>query len=260
MHLSNFQNSKNNHAERGNVIFMVLIAVVLFAALSFAVTDMMHGSNPEQLQDEKASLQADSILGYARIMSTAIRDMQINGCDELDISFETPLLSDEDNEEALITYEHEPPAKDQCKLFGVEGGGVNYAPPSREWLADLDGFDPTYGQWYFPAGVCIPGVGTSPEEGCENDGVDNEDIIAVLPHVSKSVCRAILRRLEEDDAEIPVEDGNAWTVEREPFIGEQFEDEVLDQDFKRVGCFEGASGTSFPPSGTYHFFQVLLAR
>jgi len=260
MRFSNLKNLQNRHAERGNVIFMVLVAVILFAALSFAVSDMMRGSNPEQLQDEKANLQADAILGYARIMRTAVKDMRINGCTDLDISFETPLLADTEEKDAPITYEHNPPAKDICKLFGVKGGGVNYAPPSHEWLADLDGFDPTYGQWYFPADVCIPGVGTSPEKGCDSDSVDNEDIIAILPHVSKAVCRAILRRLEEDDTNIPKEDGNAWTVERDPFIGKQNEGVVLDQDYKRFGCFEGNSSTSFPPSGTYHFFQVLLAR
>ncbi|MEM7679689.1 MAG: hypothetical protein AAF182_01630 [Pseudomonadota bacterium] len=260
---SNLQNNHNHSAENGNVLFLIFIAVILFGALSFAVSDMMRGASPERLQEEKASLFADSILGYGRILRTAIKDMRINGCAPLEISFENQVTANNENELLDVDYTHEPPADEKCKVFSPQGGGVNYSPPDPEWLSDIDGFDPNYGQWYFPADVCIPGIGTSPEEDCDGDGEDNEDIVLILPYISPAVCKLIQARMEVDEegeSEIPQEEGNAWTSERLPFIGAQEDGEALDQDYQQVGCFEGANATSFPPAGTYHFFQVLLAR
>ena len=49
-------------SETGNVLFLILIAVILFGALSFTVAQMMRGGNAEYIGEQQLSLYADEVL------------------------------------------------------------------------------------------------------------------------------------------------------------------------------------------------------
>lgn len=240
------------NSQKGNALFMILIAVVLFAALSYTVANMMRGGNPQATGEEKAGLYADEIMDYGRALRQAVQTLRIsNGCAALDISFEDTLLSG---------YAHMPAVSDSCKVFNNAGGAVNYLVPAAE-LLDMDVAPASLrGQWFFPANVCVPGTGTA-AAGCDSDSTDNEALIAILPYVSKAVCKRINEKLGITPANTdpPQETSNAWTAAETKFTGTQSSDESLDQNSQMAGCFEGAAAST-PAAGSYHFYQVLLPR
>ena len=241
--------------QKGSALFIILVAIVLFVALSYTVAEMFRGGNANIISDEKSKLQADEILNYARSLRQATQNLKIsNGCSESDISFEN---------QYVLGYEHAPPVANKCKIFNDAGGGVVYLRPVAEWL-DLNyaTTSPLRGDWFFPGKVCVPGVGNAPTGlGCNADGVDNEAIIAVLPYIKQNICIAINNALGVDNpaGTPPVENGGAWMNDDSKFLGPQTDGERLDQSGQSAGCFEGAPGSS-PPSKSYHFFQVLVPR
>lgn len=241
--------------QSGNVLFLILIAVALFAALSYSVANILRSGNPEMITEERAKILANEILSQARTFRQGIQMLRVsNGCSDTGVSFETPALSG---------YTHSPIVADKCKLFHQSGGGLVYVPPPEEVL-DM-GYSPApalRGQWFFPADTCVPEIGTAPAgTGCNSDSADNEAIIAVLPFIRKNICVQINKNLGVNNpgGNPPVETSNAWPAGNTKFNGGQNDTERLDQDGFMAGCFEG-SATNTPPTGTYHFFQVLMPR
>lgn len=69
-------NPRMSHTERGNILFLILLAVVLFAALSYAVTSSMRGGGKDA-SDEKLSLMASEILNQVALWRTAHERLRI---------------------------------------------------------------------------------------------------------------------------------------------------------------------------------------
>jgi len=136
---------------------------------------------------------------------------------------------------------------------------VNYISPNQDVLASISPAPTLYGEWYFAARVCAIGVGT-PDIGCTASGFD---IIAFLPYINLPTCLAINDALGIDNpgGAPPVESGNAWTAAQIKFTGDFSSAGIhLERDRAMAGCFSGFGALTTPPEGTYHFFQVLVAR
>lgn len=241
------------HPERGSVLFLILIGVMLFAALSYVVAGMMRGGNPAVISEEKARIFAAEITNYGRAIRQAVQNVKIAGCAATDISFENS---------TLVGYTHTPVASDECKIFHEDGGAMIYLIPATEWLDTA--YSPTpalRGQWYFPADTCVPGIGNALAAGCSADGNDNEALIVVLPYIKKQICIEINRALGigTPGADPTQEAGNAWPTGNTKFTGTFANGEQIDLANVTAGCFEG-HGTDTPPDNTYHFYQVLLPR
>src|SRR3954466_10752008 len=67
-----------NEAERGNALFLVLIAVALFAALSYAITQSGRGGG-SGITNEQAQLVAARIIQMANDTRTGIQRMTLTG-------------------------------------------------------------------------------------------------------------------------------------------------------------------------------------
>ena len=75
--------------EKGSALFIILIAVVLFAALAYAVSQMMRGGNPNTINIEQSRLAGNEILAYAQSMRQGAQNIKIsNGCNHMDSSVE----------------------------------------------------------------------------------------------------------------------------------------------------------------------------
>ncbi len=236
--------------QKGSALFIILVGVMLFAALSYTVAQMMRGGNVSIISEEKARLFADEVLNYARALRQSVQNVKINGCSEMNISFENVVLTG---------YEHTPVVTDNCKVFHEAGGAVNYLTPAADWLdMRYTPAPPLRGQWYFPANTCVPGTGSA-LANCQSDSTDNEALVAVLPFMRKEVCVAINNIVgvtNIGNSPPPV----AYTGVAAPpkFTGTLADGTSIDTGSKMSGCFEGDGGSV--PTGTYHFYQVLLPR
>lgn len=104
--------------ERGNILFYILITVILFAAISFFVGNMIRGV-PANGGSEKSSLKASEILQYASLLRQAVQTVMVtNGCTENQISFENSVVGGYENIDA--------PSDFRCHIFKTEGGGLSY--------------------------------------------------------------------------------------------------------------------------------------
>lgn len=63
------------NSARGNVLFLILIAVVLFAALSYAVTQSSRGSG--STDREKKSLEASSLIQKVTLLRTTVQRIML---------------------------------------------------------------------------------------------------------------------------------------------------------------------------------------
>ena len=86
------KNSKTARAgECGNVLFYILIAVALIAALSYAVTTTSRGGGTADISQEKAGLAASEILEYSNNIASAAAQLNLRGCRDTEISFDNTL-------------------------------------------------------------------------------------------------------------------------------------------------------------------------
>jgi type II secretory pathway pseudopilin PulG len=235
-------------SQAGNVLFFILIAIALFSALSFVVANMMRGGSPTVVSEEKASVFAAEILDYGRTLRQAVQNVRINGCDDDDISFSNIFVSG---------YAHSPVVSNTCKVFNAGGGAITYVTPHDKWLASMSSPPTLQGQWYFPANICVTDVGSG-GAGCGSDSTDNEDLVVILPYIRQEICEKINSRLNLGASALSASD-DAWPSAATKFTGSYSDDTSIDQSGTMAGCFEG-DGANTPASGTYHFYQVLLAR
>lgn len=131
--------------QQGNVLFIILIAVVLFAALSYAVTRSSRGSGNSDIEQRK--LDATSILNYTTSIANAVTRLRlINQCSELEISFENPLVADYVNANS--------PTDRSCHVFDQNGGGISPVIHAHG----------TQNSFIYTGNMAVDGVGSSEPE------------------------------------------------------------------------------------------------
>lgn len=238
--------------QSGNVLFYILIAVALLAALSYVVAQSGRGS-VGQITSERAALYANEIIDYGNLMSQTVDQIRFRGYLEGQISFENPIVSGYAN--ASCSY-------DECQVFHVNGGAMNYVAPKTDWLDSAQSAQAHYGEYYIHGGTSADGLATS-----------RDDLILFLPYVKQEVCVAINDRLGSSpvnrvvpvETNGPFEEGDVFTgtygaTYDYKVSGDGTSGETTVLFAKSAGCTESSGGGALPPAGTYHYFQVLLAR
>jgi hypothetical protein len=230
------------HSQSGSVLIYILIAVVLFAALSFAMSQMMR-SGSTLTGSEARSASATSVLQYADAVQNAVHDMQINGISDTSICFDAPGWGNN-------SYVDGACANTAAKVFDPAGGAV-------VWEAPAPGVNDT-SPWLFTGVNGIAGIGTvCAQPSCA-------DLKMMLPNVAKSVCIAIDQQLGliSGSAAPPVDTGydavpftGAYTVSATADIGDEPGSAALSG--QPEGCFQSSAS---PTAGTYHFYRVLISR
>lgn len=256
----------------GNVLFLILLAVALFAALSYAVTQSSR-SGGNDISDEDARLAASQIVQYATMIEQTIARLILsNGCREQQISFAADSDGDGNWYDSGDNY-HNPnsPSDLSCHVFHVNGGNIPSSPPKQDWqdagLAASN--DSPYvgiiGEYYFTARLCFPQIGLGLDP-CWNDGENNAELILALPWLNERICGS-LNKLVLGSESIPAASG--YTLHH-PQHAHRFNGEYLSVG-KRNGpneaevigkssfCFEDADISSHPGDG-YHYYHVLIPR
>lgn len=224
--------------EDGNVLFLILIAVALFAALSYAVTSSTRSGG--NASSETNLISSAQVTQYPASVSTAIVRMIISGTSVSEVRFNRPAeFSDLDN--------------DPIGVFHPDGGGAQYVTAPADVMVDGNP-----GDWTFNGELEVPDIGSA--------GAGGNDIIAFLVGIRQSICSKIneehglgtaipvlsadlsteyATRMYDDgttDYSLPTTDSPDITDGSNGFDGQPF------------GCFQNNGG------GDYVYYHVLVER
>lgn len=239
MTLNNFGKTLRKD-ERGNVLFLILIAVALFAALSYAVTSSTRSSGGDA-GSETNLISSAQITQYPSSVGTSIVRMIISGTGIDEIRFNRPGEYDELDSLGI-------------GVFHPNGGAATYIPAPADVMVDGNA-----GQWVFNADLEVPDIGIT--------GVNGNDIIAFLIGVKQSICRKINEEhglgavipvlasdLSLDYSQRMHDDGSSDYV----FPTGTDEPDITDGsggfDGQPFGCFQNAGG------GEYVYYHVVVER
>jgi type II secretory pathway pseudopilin PulG len=226
----------SHSSQSGNVFVIILVAVALFAALSFTVARSMRSETTGRISAQKAALAAADTLNYAQSLQNGVNRLRQHSVSESDISFES--VND-------TAYAHSPAVTETEQVFHTSGGGASWQAPYD--LAN-DG-----SAWIFTGETCIPDLatGASGTPACDADSdATNEELLAVLPNMDGTVCAEINRRL--NITSIPADSGTGAATAK--FTGGF-------ADGKRIVLAGGPyQSACFSRGGHNYFYAVLIAR
>ncbi len=150
--------------ESGNVLFLILIAVALFAALSYAVTSSSRSGGGDAASESNL-INSAQITQYPASVRTAIVRMIINGTDVTGLEFNVP--------SAFGTL-----SSTAVGVFHPSGGGATFVSAPPDVLANPSSQQP----WLFNSRYQIENIGTTPADNTGND------VIAFLPGIATAIC------------------------------------------------------------------------
>lgn len=108
----------DRHSEHGNVLFLILIAVMLFAALSYAVTSSTRsGSGSTERENER--LNSSSMANYIVGLKSSVTRLIAHGCQTSELSFERSPFDGSDTDYVNPSS----PSDFSCHVFHPNGGG-----------------------------------------------------------------------------------------------------------------------------------------
>lgn len=239
--------------EAGSAIMIILIAIVLFAALSYTVSQMLRTGNPDDITAEKTKLYTAEIMDTARQFKSAVQNAMIgNNCDDSQISFANNFVSG---------YEHSPASPDDCQIFHGSEGTASYRAPPADWLDSSQSAETGYGQWHFTGEACVFESGTSDDNCSATGGNADSDLIAIMPWINRQLCVEINDRLgvENTDGDPPKASGSLFPP-IDQFTGSYSENYALQSSASGAEALTATPAGCFENNGGYHFYQVLVAR
>ncbi|MGN7437768.1 MAG: hypothetical protein ACTHOO_03915 [Alcanivorax sp.] len=226
--------------QSGNVLFLILIAVALFAALSYAVTSSTRSSG-ENASRETNLINSAQITQYPTSVNTAIIRMIMSGTVADEIRFNRPGDEFDDLDNNTIG------------VFHPQGGGATYVPAPADVMVSG-----TPGEWVFNGELEIPEIGL--------EGAGGNDIIAFLVGIRQGICS----RINEEHGmgtTVPVLNGDRSSQ----YTERMYDDGTTDYDMptndvpdiddgagafdgQPFGCFQNAGG------GDYVYYHVVVER
>ncbi len=236
-----------NNPQSGNVLVIILIGIVLFAALSFVVAQSMR-ANVHQVTAEKQKLAAQDIIAYGDKLRGAVKDIIIaNGCTDTQITFEGATYHASGSGYVNATA----PVSQKCHVFSSSGGGLKLVTPAQDVL--------TSATMLFVGRHCYEGVGTGPTP-CPDTAKELEFNLVDMP---QDLCIAIntMAGIGTAGAAPPSENYNADTSNKFTGVYDATDTAAsyvsIGAAGKNFGCYQDNAGTY---SGKYIFYYILLAR
>ncbi len=241
--MSNFKTTARQ-SEKGNVLFLILIAVALFAALSYAVTQSSRSGGGDA-NSETNLVNSAAITQYPASVRTAIiRQIVSKNVAVNELEFNSP------SDFANCTNPSTPTA---C-VFHPAGGGATFANAPGDVMASGSA-----GNWVFNGENEINLVGTTDAGADNNPTSSTAEIIAFLPGLKQSVCSKINEELGVTGS-IPTEANIDVATQKTDGItmvsggaGGSIGGDVVTLDGQGFGCFmQGA--------GNYIYYHVLIEQ
>lgn len=252
----NAGDQKSEAAESGNVLFLILIAVALFAALSYAVTQSTRGGGGSASK-ETDLINSAQITQYPAAVKTAIIRMVIKGTSYQNLEFNLPGDFENCTGGTAGTPTH------KFCVFHPDGGDATYSAAPGALMVNS-----APGPWYFNLEAEVEDIGTS------TDGnLSGNDLIAYLPGIQQTLCNRINEALAIDDsteANITLNASRSGRYELN-MVGDEDGGPTYDLptdefmigtsggapslDGQPFGCFRDGGG-----SGDYVYYHVLVEQ
>ena len=226
-------------------MFLILIAVALFAALSYAVTSSSKGGGSGITKD-KAKLHAAEIIQYATQMEQTVSRLRvINQCSDTQISFDGTTMTGYVNPNA--------PSDKRCHVFDAAAGGAMALKKPGTHLNDESEF-------YYTARTCVVNVGSG-KVGCYTNN-DYSDLVMYLPRVYEEICVEINNKLGIiNPAGTPPNGDNTEVGANAKFVGAYNNNNLAETGGGgEAANYNGKYSGCFLYSGTYYYYHVLVAR
>ena len=233
---------RDDRQERGAVFIYILIAIALFASLSYFISKGNRGSS-NIFTEEQAKLAAQEIIDYGNTVAAAVQKLRLRGIAETDIGFDNNIYFRMNGTLLNPIGENSNCSDDYCQVFNKSGGNVNAVTFANLGVDDTS-FSPTWGKSGHAIfrTINIDGIGTT----------DNDLTMEILS-IPRDVCyeiNDILNTIISNQS--PVETyGNSG-------YGGSFSNTT-----NTIGDESGLNGKQAfcIQNATYgHFIQVLLAR
>lgn len=233
----------------GNILFLILIAVALFATLGYAVTQSMRSGGNNVIQ-ETSTINAAVLSQYTASLRSAIQRMTTDNHDIRTLEFNRP------EDFATLT-------STSVGIFHPSGGAVIYQKAPFA-LLDTQSGNPT-GKWIFSMNFEVKDIGTN-----STSSLDGNDLIAFMVGVRKEVCEQLDKKLAIPTNPIPkitgltyssdmITNTNTYDMDNnyvsptsESVIGAGADDVALAG--KSEGCYYEATGN------TYVYYGVISER
>ncbi|MCB1555781.1 MAG: hypothetical protein KDJ15_00545 [Alphaproteobacteria bacterium] len=231
--------------QRGSVIFYLFLAVALFAALSLAVGNIMRSGDPDSIGKEVAKTAATDILQFANSWRRAVQGLRIDGFDDTEISFENDFVAGYANANCTVT---------RCRIFAA-GDGLNHRAPDADWFDTAQSAQSGYGGYVVSGENNVVGIGTT-----------DPDLVLVVPWLKKTICTTINDQLgianpggapPKDTGDVDMATLFTGTYTATETLGYTAAPGDTELQSLHAACFQGDND---PPAGSYHFYQVLIAR
>ncbi|MCK4946318.1 MAG: hypothetical protein KAS59_08665 [Alphaproteobacteria bacterium] len=160
-------NMQHNPSARGNALFLILIVIILFAALSFALTQNFRGID-NTTAEEKARLTATELLQYGNGIRPIIdRMMLLDDVSDINTSGNGILFSATG---ANADY-GVPGAQPATELFHVAGGRASYQTPAPDTCISSCAYE-------FSGQYTVTGVGID----------SNPELVMLVINITQAVC------------------------------------------------------------------------
>lgn len=256
----------------GNALFLVLIGLALFAALSYAVTQT--GRSAGNIDKEKAQLLAAQLTQQTAQMRSAVqRLMLFNDCADNELSFYSTARPD------ISQYAYPTPdettIRPECNLYDPAGGGLapQFVPKDIGLLEDYmqasytsEAAKDRHARSYLPMRMYVKGVG---RDYTSTTDYESNEIGVGVQMLSKEVCIAINEKVGIDNpggdpptnasifanfaaGNTPISTGRASSVANRSYA-------IPELDGHREGCFYNPNPSSWINSARYTFYSVLYA-
>lgn len=206
---------------RGNVLFFILIAVALFGALSYAVSNSFRGGG-NTISDEQARIAAGRLIRAMQDVKQGYDYLwNQQGCSIDDIEFTNPATSAFD-----------------CDIFHPQGAGISY--PNN--LADYQiiGGSGVFTFYATGTGATAPSAGY----GIDGLGTASDDHLVLLENVSQQICISVNKAMGYDNFTTDKVDTDAANTAIMGDVNNEF-------DGQRTGC------RKLTTTGQYDVFHVL---
>ncbi len=221
------------HAQSGNVFFVILLGITMFAALTGALVQMDRGTS--NVSNERVEVAASQALRYISQLKQSVDFLYQDGVSEANIRFSHPKADSQYGDIATNT---------NYQVFSENGGGLAYTQPPK----DISASDIDYDFFGFSA---APQVGTSAP-----------DLMVVMRNVNESVCNRLNEMVGYDKgATIPSDTGTCVysSTTSDKFTG-TFTTGGSINDMGETDYNLPAYQACVACGSDYHFYSVLIER